>query len=56
LSHAFELLFTSKPGHAGIGLAVAHRVVSEHGGTITLDNADGSGAILTLALPAAHPV
>ena len=56
LLHAFELLFTTKPGHAGIGLAVAHRVVSEHGGTITLDSADGFGATLTLTLPPAHPV
>jgi signal transduction histidine kinase len=56
LPHAFELLFTTKSGHAGIGLAVAHRVVSEHGGTIALDSADGFGATLTLTLPPAHPV
>lgn len=56
LPHVFELLFTTKPGHAGIGLAVAHRIVSEHGGTITLENADAGGATLTLTLPAAHPI
>jgi signal transduction histidine kinase len=56
LPHVFELLFTTKPGHAGIGLAVAHRIVSEHGGTIALDSADGIGATVTLTLPAAHPV
>jgi signal transduction histidine kinase len=56
LPHAFELLFTTKQGHAGIGLAVAHRIVSEHGGTIALESSDGAGATLTLALPAAHPV
>jgi signal transduction histidine kinase len=55
LPHVFELLFTTKPGHAGIGLAVAHRIVSEHGGTIALDSA-GAGATLTLTLPAAHPI
>lgn len=56
LPHVFELLFTTKPGHAGIGLAVAHRIVSEHGGTIALDSSDGVGATLTLTLPAAHPI
>jgi signal transduction histidine kinase len=58
LPHVFELLFTTKPGHAGIGLAVAHRIVSEHGGTIALDSAGGTGgagATLTLTLPAAPP-
>jgi signal transduction histidine kinase len=55
LPHVFELLFTTKPGHAGIGLAVAHRIVSEHGGAIALDS-DGAGATLTLTLPAAHPI
>ena len=56
LPHVFELLFTTKPGHAGIGLSVAHRIMGEHGGTIALDNPDGGGATLTLSLPAAHPV
>jgi signal transduction histidine kinase len=56
LSHVFELLFTTKQGHAGIGLAVAHRIVSEHGGTIALDSGDEGGATLTLTLPAAHPI
>lgn len=55
LAHAFELLFTTKQGHAGIGLAVAHRIVSEHGGTIALESPDGAGATVTLTLPAAHP-
>ena len=55
LPHVFELLFTTKPGHAGIGLAVAHRIVGEHGGTIALDSG-GGGATLTLTLPPAHPI
>jgi len=56
LAHAFELLFTTKPGHAGIGLAVAHRVMGEHGGTIALESGDGAGTTLTLTLPAAHSI
>ena len=56
LPHVFELLFTTKPGHAGIGLAVAHRIMGEHGGTIALDTPDGGGTTVSLILPAAHPV
>jgi signal transduction histidine kinase len=33
---------------------LAHRIVNDHGGTITLDSGDGVGATLTLTLPAAH--
>lgn len=54
LPHVFEPLFTTKPGRAGIGLAVAHRVVSEHGGTIALDNDAGAGVTVTFTLPAAR--
>jgi signal transduction histidine kinase len=50
LPHVFDPLVTTKPGHAGIGLAVAHRVVSDHGGTIAIQS-DGTGTSATLALP-----
>lgn len=53
LARAFEPLVTTKPGHAGIGLAVAHRVLTEHGGGIAL-RADGAGAALTFTLPTMH--
>jgi signal transduction histidine kinase len=54
LPRAFEPLVTNKPGHAGIGLAVVHRIISEHGGTVTLDSTDGDGTTLTFTLPAAR--
>jgi signal transduction histidine kinase len=54
LPRAFEPLVTNKPGHAGIGLAVVHRIISEHGGTVTLDSTDGDGTTLTFMLPAAR--
>lgn len=52
LSRAFEPLMTTKSGHAGIGLATAHRVVGDLGGTISLDSAEGLGTTLTFTLPA----
>jgi signal transduction histidine kinase len=54
LTRAFEPLVTTKPGHAGIGLATAHRVVADHGGTLTLDSNDVAGTTLTFTLPLAR--
>jgi signal transduction histidine kinase len=43
---------TEKPGHAGLGLNVASRVVSRLGGTLELANpGSGSGANLVLRVP-----
>jgi nitrogen fixation/metabolism regulation signal transduction histidine kinase len=54
LSRAFEPLMTTKVGHAGIGLAAAHRVISEHGGTMSLDSTKETGTTLSISLPPAR--
>jgi nitrogen fixation/metabolism regulation signal transduction histidine kinase len=36
-----------------MGLAMVHRIVSDHGGTLELKPRDSGGAIALLALPAA---
>jgi signal transduction histidine kinase len=51
LSRVFEPLVSTKPGHAGIGLAVAQRILNEHGGSVALDSGD-EGTTFTVALPA----
>jgi signal transduction histidine kinase len=51
LQRIFIPFFTTKEKGHGIGLALAHRVVTEHGGTLTAANAHGGGAIFTLRLP-----
>ena len=38
----------------GIGLAVCDEIVDMHGGTLTLENAEGGGTLVTVRLPAAH--
>lgn len=53
LARAFEPLVTSKPGHAGIGLPLTHRILTDHGGAVAL-RADAAGAVLTFTLPALH--
>ena len=38
----------------GIGLAVCDEIVEMHGGTLTLENAEGGGTLVTVRLPANH--
>ena len=38
----------------GIGLAVCDEIVEMHGGTLTLENAEGGGTLVTVCLPANH--
>jgi signal transduction histidine kinase len=54
LADVFEPLVTNKPGHAGIGLAAVHRILSDHAGTAALESSDGAGTTLTFSLPAAR--
>jgi signal transduction histidine kinase len=51
LQRIFIPFFTTKTGGHGIGLALAHRVITEHGGTLTVANAPEGGAIFTIRLP-----
>jgi two-component system, NtrC family, sensor kinase len=57
IDRIFEPFFTTKqPGEGtGLGLAVAHSIVEEHGGHITAASRDGGGACFRISLPAAHP-
>ena len=51
LQKIFIPFFTTKAGGHGIGLALAHRVISEHGGSLTVANAPNGGAVFTINLP-----
>ena len=52
LPKIFIPFFTTKPNGHGIGLALAHRIVTEHGGTLTAANCPAGGAVFTIKLPA----
>ena len=43
---------SSKARGTGIGLAVCDEIVQLHGGTLTLENAQGGGTVVTVRLPA----
>ena len=44
---------SSKARGTGIGLAVCDEIVEMHGGTLTLENAQGGGTLVTVKIPVA---
>jgi signal transduction histidine kinase len=52
LPRVFEVFFSTKPGGTGLGLALARRIVEDHGGTIGIDSAPERGTMVTITLPA----
>jgi signal transduction histidine kinase len=57
LPHVFEPFYkvdrsrSPSTSSAGVGLAIARRLIEAHGGTLTADNSRGDGAILRGTLP-----
>jgi len=51
LQKIFIPFFTTKSQGHGIGLALAHRVITEHGGTLTATNQPEGGAAFIVRLP-----
>jgi signal transduction histidine kinase len=52
LGHIFEPFFSTKPDGSGIGLALVHRIVQDHGGEIDVQSRPGLGAAFSITLPA----
>lgn len=48
---AFEPRFSTKPGSAGLGLALVERIARAHGGAVAAQNCPDGGAAFTLRLP-----
>ncbi|MBI2932047.1 MAG: PAS domain-containing protein [Planctomycetes bacterium] len=52
LGRGVDPFFTTKPKGTGMGLAIARKIVDEHGGTIIAENMPGRGAKFRVWLPA----
>lgn len=50
----FKPFFSSKAGGRGLGLAICHRVVEQHNGTIGVESEPGKGTTFHVALPASE--
>ena len=48
---AFEPFYSTKPGAAGLGLAIVARIVAAHGGQVIAQNCPEGGAAFTLRFP-----
>jgi PAS domain S-box-containing protein len=51
LEKAFEPLFTTRARGTGIGLANVKKIISEHGGEVSLESRLGEGTRMTIRLP-----
>ena len=51
LERVFEPSYTTKPDGTGLGLPLARRLVSQCGGTLTVDSRPGEGARFRIVLP-----
>jgi signal transduction histidine kinase len=52
---AFSPFFTTKRENVGLGLSMAYKVVTQHGGKITLEAVPSGGTRVSIELPAAYP-
>ena len=48
---AFEPYVTTKPKGTGLGLAIVKKIIDEHKGRITVENAPQGGAVVTVVFP-----
>jgi two-component system sensor histidine kinase PilS (NtrC family) len=54
LGHIFEPFFSTKSDGSGLGLALVHRIVQDHGGEIDVYSRPRVGSTFTVTLPAAN--
>jgi two-component system, NtrC family, sensor histidine kinase HydH len=50
----FEPFFTTKARGSGLGLSIVHAIVTQHGGTITVEDSPDGGARFAVRLPRAR--
>ena len=53
INRIFTPFFTTKEEGSGLGLAFAHRIIQDHGGSISVKSAEGEGTTFRISLPVA---
>jgi signal transduction histidine kinase len=53
LDHLFMPFFTTRENGTGLGLAVSHRIIEEHGGSIDVASEEGKGTTFVVSFRAA---
>jgi C4-dicarboxylate-specific signal transduction histidine kinase len=46
-----EPFYTTKKTGSGIGLSLCHRIITDHGGSLTVETSEWSGAEFVIKLP-----
>jgi len=55
LQYVLDPFYSTKPVGVGMGLTKANRIVQEHGGSITVESAEGKGTTIRMLLPEQAP-
>jgi len=51
LPKIFDPFFSTREGVSGLGLAIVHNIVSEHNGSVNIENSPQGGAVVNLMFP-----
>ncbi len=51
MARIFEPFYSTNPMSSGLGLAIAHRIITAHNGDINVESRIGEGTVVTITLP-----
>jgi len=51
MDNIFKPFYTTKQGGTGLGLSISKKIVEQHGGTITIESAQGKGSTFSVSVP-----
>ena len=54
IGNIFSPFYTTKEKGIGLGLAIVHKIIDEHGGIINVESVPGKGTAFTISLPVAE--